>query len=97
MLPSHCWIRGSFNVCVFVEVKSGSLARKVVFRCPMPHKLAEARYPGSIDEKLSGEVGAHVWIEKHCPEIRSPHLFGFGMRGIHVSLAFSLCALLLSR
>ncbi|KAF2971928.1 hypothetical protein GQX73_g1641 [Xylaria multiplex] len=79
VLPSHCWIRGSFNVCVFVEVKSGNSARKVIFRCPMPYKLAEARYPGSIDEKLSSEVGAHIWIEENCPEIRSPHLFGFGM------------------
>ncbi|KAI0399314.1 hypothetical protein F4802DRAFT_53801 [Xylaria palmicola] len=79
VLPSHYWIRGSFNVCVFVEVKSGHSARKVIFRCPMPHKLAEARYHGSIDEKLSSEVGAHVWIEENCPEIRSPHLFGFGM------------------
>ncbi|KAH8160993.1 hypothetical protein CIB48_g7247 [Xylaria polymorpha] len=79
VLPSHHWIRGSFNVCVFVEVKSGNSARKVIFRCPMPHKLAEARYPGSIDEKLSSEVGAHIWIEENCPEIRSPHLFGFGM------------------
>ncbi|KAI1351502.1 hypothetical protein F5Y01DRAFT_121139 [Xylaria sp. FL0043] len=55
VLPSHHWIRGSFNVCVFVEVKSGNSARKVIFRCPMPHKLAEARYPGSIDEKLGSE------------------------------------------
>ncbi|KAI0540434.1 hypothetical protein GGR58DRAFT_511749 [Xylaria digitata] len=81
VLPSHCWIRGSFNVCVLVEVKSCNSARKVIFRCPMPHKLAEARYPGSIDEKLSSEVGAHIWIEENCPEIRSPHLFGFGMMG----------------
>ncbi|KAI0971288.1 hypothetical protein F4678DRAFT_472741 [Xylaria arbuscula] len=79
VLPSHCWIRGSFNVCVFVEVKSGNSARKVVFRCPMPFKLAEARYPGSIDEKLSSEVGAYIWIEENCPDIRPPHLFGFGM------------------
>lgn len=86
-----------FHVCVFVEVKSGNSARKVIFRCPMPHKLAEARYPGSIDEKLSSEVGAHIWIEENCPEIRSPHLFGFGMMdGRHVSHPFSLYALLLN-
>lgn len=83
--PSH-WIRGSFNVCVFVEVKSASLSRKVIFRCPMPHKLAEDRYPGSIDEKMSCEVGASIWVEEKCPEIRSPHLFGFGFSdGRHVS------------
>ncbi|KAI0467909.1 hypothetical protein F4859DRAFT_219128 [Xylaria cf. heliscus] len=80
VLPPHRWIRGGFNICVLVDVHSGSgLYQKVVFRFPMPHKLAEARYPGSIDEKLSCEVGAHVWIEQNCPEIRSPHLFGFGL------------------
>ncbi|KAI0505923.1 hypothetical protein F5B22DRAFT_639554 [Xylaria bambusicola] len=84
VLPSYHWIRGSFNVCVFVEVMLGNLARKVIFRCPMPHKLAETRYPGSIDEKLGSKVGAHVWIEENCSEIRSPHLFGFGMMdGLH--------------
>ena len=89
VLPSHYWIRGSFNVCVFVQVKSGDSTRKVVFRSPMPHKLAEARYPGSIDEKLNSEVGAHIWIEENCPEIRAPHLFGFGMTdGRHVSHPF---------
>ncbi|KAI1126236.1 hypothetical protein F5Y10DRAFT_216389 [Nemania abortiva] len=78
VLPPRHWIQGGFNVCIFVEVKSGNLSRKIIFRCPMPHKLAEARYPGSIDEKLRSEVGAYIWIEEHCPEIRSPHLFGFG-------------------
>lgn len=79
VLPQRDWIRGSFNVCVFVEVNPRTTAcRKVVFRCPMPHKLAEAIYPGSIDEKLSCEVGAYAWVEENCPEIRTPHLFGFG-------------------
>jgi len=88
VLPPHDWIRGSFNVCVLVDVKSSH--RKVVFRCPMPHKLAEARYPGSIDEKLSCEVGAYAWVEEKCPEIRTPHLFGFGFYdGRHVSLHFA--------
>ncbi|KAJ8129291.1 hypothetical protein O1611_g4343 [Lasiodiplodia mahajangana] len=92
VLPSKRWIRGGFNVCIPVAVKtraamkSGKPPTIVIFRCPMPYKLAEARYPGSIDEKLSGEVGAYIWIEENCPEIRSPHLFGFGMTdGRHVS------------
>ncbi|KAG7109913.1 hypothetical protein HYQ44_020319 [Verticillium longisporum] len=89
VLPPHNWIRGSFNVCIFVEVNSSGVRRKVVFRCPLPHKLAEARYPGSIDEKSSCEAGAYVWVEENCPEIRSPHLFGFGfMDGRHVGLPF---------
>ena len=83
VLPPNHWIRGSFNVCVIVEVASSR--RKVVFRCPMPHKLAETRYPGSIDVKLGCEVGAHAWVEEKCLEIRAPHLFGFGFTdGRHV-------------
>ncbi|AEO62414.1 uncharacterized protein THITE_2061567 [Thermothielavioides terrestris NRRL 8126] len=81
VLPPASWIRGAFNVCVFVDVRRAvhhGSSERVVFRCPLPHKLAEARYPGSIDEKLSCEVGAHIWVEEHCPEIRTPHLFGFG-------------------
>lgn len=74
----QAWIRGSFNVCIPVEVKSGSLSRKVVLRCPMPHKLAEAKYPGTVDEKLSCEVGAYIWMQDQCADVRIPHLFGFG-------------------
>lgn len=86
ILPPDQWIRGSFNVCVFAEVTSGTgEQRKAVFRCPLPHKLAESEYPGSVDEKISCEVGAYAWIEENCPEIPSPHLFGFGFSdGRHV-------------
>ena len=86
ILPSDQWIRGSFNVCVFAEVTSRTgEQQKAVFRCPLPHKLAESEYPGSIDEKLSCEVGAYAWIEENCPEIPTPHLFGFGFSdGRHV-------------
>ncbi|KAG9253824.1 uncharacterized protein F5Z01DRAFT_681780 [Emericellopsis atlantica] len=78
VLPPEHWTRGGFNVCVLVEVQCGNVSKKVTFRCPMPHKVAEARYPGSAHEKLSTEVGAYIWVEENCPEIRSPHLFGFG-------------------
>lgn len=44
----------------------------------MPHKLAENIYPGTIDEKLSCEVGAYCWMQEKCPDIRIPHLYGFG-------------------
>jgi hypothetical protein len=74
------WIRGGFNVCIPIEVKetSNSVFRKVLMRCPMPHKLAEARYPGTGDEKISWEVGTYAWMQDNCPHIRIPHLFGFG-------------------
>ncbi|OBT57788.1 hypothetical protein VE04_01636 [Pseudogymnoascus sp. 24MN13] len=44
----------------------------------MPHKLAEVKYPGTVDEKLSSEVGTYAWIQHQCPDIRIPHLYGFG-------------------
>ncbi|UNI25035.1 hypothetical protein JDV02_010744 [Purpureocillium takamizusanense] len=84
VLPPQHWIQGAFNMCIFAEITYGGSAksgntRRVVFRCPMPHKLAEARSPGTIDEKMGCEIGAYAWVEDHCPEIPSPHLFGFGL------------------
>ena len=73
------WLRGSFNVCIPIEVEStGSSSRKLIMRCSMPHKLAEAENPGSIDEKMGSEVGTYAWMEERCPETRIPHLYGFG-------------------
>ncbi|KAF2761187.1 hypothetical protein EJ05DRAFT_497744 [Pseudovirgaria hyperparasitica] len=78
VLPPQLWIQGSFNICVLVEVTSRGIGKKFVLRCPMPHKLAEERYPGTVDEKLSCEVGTYVWMQKKCSDIRIPFLHGFG-------------------
>ncbi|KAL2174969.1 uncharacterized protein P884DRAFT_207378 [Thermothelomyces heterothallicus CBS 202.75] len=79
VLERRHWIRGGFNICVLLKITSpGRQERKVVFRCAMPHKLAEARYPGTVDEKLGCEVGAYVFMQENCPHIRIPHLYGFG-------------------
>ncbi len=72
------WIRGGFNVCIPVEVQSPGSCRKFVLRCAMPHRLAEAENPGSIDEKMGCEVGTYAWMQAKCPDIRIPHLYGFG-------------------
>lgn len=72
------WIRGSFNVCVPVTVASGSESKRYILRCPMAHKLAEAPYPGTVDEKLGCEVGTYAWMQDNCPDIRIPFLYGFG-------------------
>ncbi|KAG7105524.1 hypothetical protein HYQ45_018533 [Verticillium longisporum] len=40
--------------------------------------LGEAKNPGSIDEKMSCEVGTYAWIQDRCPDIRIPYLYGFG-------------------
>ena len=102
------WIHGGFNVCVWVNVTPGKrrtwwwrgggdgssgISQRLVFRCPMPHKLAEARHPGTINEKVGCEVAAHVWMEELCPEVRVPHLFGFGFSdGRQVSPLPQVCA-----
>jgi hypothetical protein len=52
----------------------------------MPQKLAETWYPGTVNEKLSCEVGAYAWMHDNCSNIPIPHLFGFGFSdGRHVS------------
>ncbi|PKS08632.1 hypothetical protein jhhlp_005019 [Lomentospora prolificans] len=84
------WIRGSFNVCIPIEVQSTtSPCRKLLLRCAMPHKLAEAKYPGSIDEKMGCEVGAYAWMQERCSTIRIPNLYGFGFSDHSHSLQFT--------
>ncbi len=81
--PPSRWIRGGFNICIPVQTESAGLCRKLILRCAMPHKLAEARYPGTVDEKMGCEIGAYVWIQEKCPDIRIPHLYGFGFLDHH--------------
>ncbi|KAK3900414.1 hypothetical protein C8A05DRAFT_45750 [Staphylotrichum tortipilum] len=67
------------NVCARAASPS-----KVVFHCPMPNKVAEQKHPGTVDEKLGCEVGAYIWVEEQCPEIRTPHRYGFGFTDRHL-------------
>lgn len=78
VLPRDTWIQGGFNICVLVEVIAAGSSTKLVFRCPMPHKLAERQYPGTIDEKVRCEVAAYVWMQEHCFDVRIPSLYAFG-------------------
>lgn len=90
------WIRGSFNICIPVEVRSTRFHKKFIFRCPMPHKLAEDKYPGTVDEKLSSEVGMYVWMQDRLPHIRIPYLYAFGFSDHrHVSHLYPLMAVVL--
>lgn len=72
------WIRGSFNVCIPLQIQHGLAWKKYMFRCPMPHKFAEARFPSTIDEKLSCEAATYIWMQTHCADVRIPHLYAFG-------------------
>ncbi|KND88681.1 hypothetical protein TOPH_06715 [Tolypocladium ophioglossoides CBS 100239] len=51
VLPPESWIQGGFNLCVLVEVDSGGLTRRLVFRCPMPHKLPKTNIPARLMKK----------------------------------------------
>ncbi|KAL8367268.1 hypothetical protein RB599_010318 [Gaeumannomyces hyphopodioides] len=78
--PTDEWLRGGFNVCIPVRLGSanGADQKSLLFRCPLPHKLAEAQYPGTVDEKVGCEVGAYIWMQENCSDVRIPHLYGFG-------------------
>ncbi|KAI1823274.1 hypothetical protein F4861DRAFT_338105 [Xylaria intraflava] len=78
VLPQEQWTKGSFNVCIPIQTTSGSVHRNLMLRCCLPYKLAEAHYSGTIDEKLSCEVGAYAWMQQYCQDIRIPFLYGFG-------------------
>src|SRR4051794_13040680 len=63
----------------------------------MPHKLAKAKHPGTVDKKLSSEVGAYSWMQYQCPDIRISHLYGFGFSDHHhVSHLYRLMASVLT-
>jgi len=55
----------------------------------MPHKLAKAKYPGTVDEKLSSKVGTFVRMQNQCPDVRIPHFDGFGFSDHLLSLGCS--------
>lgn len=93
------WIRGGFNICIPIEVQSPSLSRKLILRCAMPYKLADAELPGTVNEKVACEVGTYTWMQANCPEIPIPHLYGFGFsdhRHVCILLCLSLPYLLSS-
>lgn len=77
------WIHGSFNVCipVYVEDWNKCSEKRVLIRFPLPYKLGESTFPGNADEKLRCEAATFIWIQKHCPDIPLPRLWGFGFAG----------------
>jgi len=89
VVPTSQWSRGRFNVCIPVEVRSVNFSGRVMFRCPMPHQLAEEKYPGTVDEKMGCEVGMYAWMQGKCSDVRIPSLYGFGFSD-HRHVSFSL-------
>lgn len=55
-----------------------SVIRRVVLRWPIPGCCGETYYPGALLEKMCSEVASYIWMQRHCPEVRTPQLYGFG-------------------
>ncbi|OAA62718.1 hypothetical protein SPI_04258 [Niveomyces insectorum RCEF 264] len=68
--------QGSFHTVLPVSVGPD---RRVVVRVPVPAKIAESRYPGSVGHKMSSEVATYVWMQENCPSVRIPRLYGFAL------------------
>jgi hypothetical protein len=75
------WKSGSFNVCIPVLVPATGRRGhdKVFVRFPLPYKIGEAENPGNVEEKLRGEIAAYIWLQKECPDVPIPTLYGFGL------------------
>ena len=83
--PSECcvaepesWLHGSFNVCVPIKINQWK-GKQVLMRFALPYRVGEAFRPGNCDEKIRCEAGAYSWLQKNCPEVPIPALYGFGL------------------
>lgn len=72
------WLHGSFNVCVPITIDSWG-GKRVLMRFPLPYRIGEAFRPGNCDEKIRCEAGAYAWLEKNCPDVPIPQLYGFAL------------------
>jgi hypothetical protein len=72
------WIHGSCNVCIPIII-DGWNKKRVLIRFPLPYRIGEAFRPGNGDEKIRCEVGSYAWLQKHCPDVPIPSLYGFAL------------------
>ena len=93
-IPAN-WRQGSFNLVVPmliydkavakpvalnpVESLDASVVRRVVLRWPIPSRCGETHYPGALLEKMCCEVASYIWMQRYCPDVRIPQLYGFGL------------------
>ncbi|KAJ4512100.1 hypothetical protein HRR83_006057 [Exophiala dermatitidis] len=74
------WMGGTYNVCIPVFI-SNWRARRVLIRCPFPHRLGGLHKTTLMEEKLRCEAASFAWLSRNCPRVPIPHLFGFGLPG----------------
>ncbi|KAL4779890.1 hypothetical protein BJX76DRAFT_364824 [Aspergillus varians] len=72
------WLHGSFNVCIPVTVSTRS-TKRVLLRLPLPYRVGEDFMPGNGDEKVRCEAGTYAWLQKNCPDVPIPELYGFAL------------------
>lgn len=70
------WLHGSFNVCVPITIDSWD-GKRVLMRFPLPYRVGESFRSGNCDEKIQCEAGAYAWLQKNCPDVPIPKLYGF--------------------
>ena len=59
-----------------------SVVRRVALRWPNPSRCAGLE---TLFEKVCCEVASYIWMQRCCPGIRIPQLYGFGLpTGQHV-------------
>ncbi|TLD29613.1 Aminoglycoside phosphotransferase [Venturia nashicola] len=75
------WMSGGFNIGIPIDVLGQGVGRRVFMRIPRPHKIAEQRFPGAIEEKMRCEIGTYAYIQDDCKDIPIAHLIGFGLPG----------------
>lgn len=75
------WVHGSFNLCIPVTITAWRKhpRKRVIIRFPLPYRVGEDFRPGNADEKLRCEAGAYTWLQKYCPSVPIPRLYGFGL------------------
>ncbi|XWW97823.1 hypothetical protein V2A60_005810 [Cordyceps javanica] len=74
--PSEIWEHGSFNVAIKVRLPFG---RDAYLRIPFLHRIGEHTFPGNAEEKIRTESATYLWLQEHCPDIRIPNLYAFGL------------------
>lgn len=75
---TESWLHGSFNVCVPITVDSWD-GKRVLMRFPLPYRVGESFRPGNCDEKIQCEAGSYAWLQKNCPDVPIPKLYGFAL------------------
>jgi len=70
---------------------SSSLAdsQRVLIRFPLPYRVGDKVCPGNGDEKVRCEAATYAWMQKECPSIPIPQIYGFAL-----STGQCVCALL---